>query len=43
VNDEQHPKFVVSYIFDDEIGPNLAFKALSVDPELTDDFAFTAI
>jgi hypothetical protein len=41
--DPVSPKYVVTYLFNDEVGPNLDFKALSVDAELKQDFSFFAI
>ncbi len=34
---------MVTYLFNDGVGPNLDFKALSVDKDLQKDFAFFAI
>lgn len=43
VTDEEQPKYVVTYLYEDEVGPNLAWRALSVDPDLADDFVFMSI
>lgn len=42
-SDEQNPKFVVTYLFDDEFGPNFDFLALSADEELSEYFVFMAV
>lgn len=42
-DNELSPKYVVCYLFDDDIGISLAIKALSMDLELKEDFEFLAI
>lgn len=42
MGDEVDPKFVLAYLYNDEQGPNFDFKALSVDPELT-NIVFMAV
>lgn len=34
---------MITYIYNDEVGPNFDFKALSADPVLKDDFVFMAV
>jgi hypothetical protein len=34
VNDEEKPRFVVAYIYNDIEGPNFDYRALSMDPVL---------
>ena len=43
VSDVTNPRYVIAYLFDDDHGPNLDFKALSVDNLLKDDFVFLSI
>jgi len=43
VRDETNPKFVVCYIYEDDVGANFDFRALSADPWLKDDFVFFAV
>ena len=43
VKDETKPRYVIAYLFEDDHGPNLDFKALSVDNLLKDDFVFLSI
>lgn len=42
-DNELNPKYVVCYLFDDDIGISLAIKALSMDIHLKEDFEFLAI
>ena len=41
--DETNPKFVVAYLYDDDLGASFDFRALSTDRWLKDDFVFFAI
>jgi hypothetical protein len=41
--EEDPPKFVICYLFDDDYGASLDFKALSADKYLQDDFIFMAV
>jgi hypothetical protein len=43
VADEENPKFVLYYNYDDGQGAPLLFKALSADPLLQEDFSFMSI
>ena len=42
-SDEQNPMFVITYLFNDEFGPNFDYLALSADVELSDDFVSMAV
>ena len=41
--EEEPTRFVICYLFDDDQGASLDFKALSADKYLVDDFIFMAI
>jgi len=41
--DETNPKFVVAYLYDDDLGASFDFRALSSDKWLKDDFVFFAV
>ena len=41
--EQEDPKFVICYLFDDGMGASLDFKALSADSLLQDDFIFMAV